>query len=117
MDNPLIKPRAGQREEFALQSGMYGRADVYLGERPNVLTVPATAVVRRIDGIGVYVVDKPQGSPPRGELRFVEVKLGLDDGRRVEVRDGLTGGELVVAKGNGMLRVGDEVLALPPQEE
>jgi len=117
LENPRVKPRAGQREMYALRPGMYGRAEVYLDERANVLIIPSSAVVRRNEVMGVYVVAHAQGTPPRGELRFVELKLGLDDGKRIEVREGLTGEELVVAKGSGMLRVGDEVLALPPQEE
>ncbi len=100
-----------------LKAGMYGKAQVLLEERPNVLTVPATALVRRYENLGVYVVANARGVPPRGVLKFVELKLGLDDGRQVEVSGGLQGDELVVAKGNGVLRVDDEVLALPQQEE
>jgi hypothetical protein len=37
---------------------------------------------------------------------------GLDDGRRVEIRSGLSGTELIIAKGNGIVREGDTVIAV-----
>jgi RND family efflux transporter MFP subunit len=105
-----------------LQPGMYGQAELILDERQNVLTIPTTALVPRAKGVvGVYLVANPRGVPLRGPLEFVELLRGLDDGERVEVRGIIKGGkvvplkgdELIVAKGSGVLRVGDEVQALP----
>ena len=42
-----------------------------------------------------------------------EVHLGLDDGRAVEIRSGLTGDELIVLRGNGVMRDEDRVIAVP----
>jgi len=100
-----------------LRPGMFGKAELRLGQRRSALTVPATAIVRRSESkLGVYVVSNPQGAARRGVLRFIELTLGLDDGLKVEVLSGLTSTELVVARGNGVLRVGDEVTA-PQQDE
>jgi multidrug efflux pump subunit AcrA (membrane-fusion protein) len=92
---------------------MYGTATVLLEERYNVLTVPATALVRRGAKVEVYHVAGAQGEPLKGELQRLEVELGLDDGKLVEVRRGLTGNELIVLRGNGVLRGEDKVVAVP----
>jgi RND family efflux transporter MFP subunit len=100
--------------ENHLRPGMYGTATVLLEERYNVLTIPATALVRRGDGkVEVFHVAGAQGDPLKGELQRLEIELGLDDGRLVEVRRGLTGNELIVLRGNGVLRGEDKVIAVP----
>ena len=72
--------------------------------------------MRRGDKVEVFYVEDPSGDPPRGVAQRVEVEVGLDDGKRVEVRSGLSGKELVIAKGNGVVREGDPVVAVSPQE-
>jgi RND family efflux transporter MFP subunit len=96
-----------------LRPGMYGTATVRLEERYGVLTVPATALVRRGDKVEVFHVAGAHGEPLKGELQRLKVELGLDDGRLVEVRHGLTGNELIVLRGNGVLRGEDKVIAVP----
>ncbi len=96
-----------------LRPGMYGTATVLLEERYNVLTVPATALVRRGSKVEVYHVAGASGEPLKGELQRLEIELGLDDGKLVEVRRGLTGNELIVLRGNGVLRGEDKVVAGP----
>jgi multidrug efflux pump subunit AcrA (membrane-fusion protein) len=95
---------------------MFGTASVTVEDRPDVLTVPASALVRKEGKVGVYVVANPAGTGEerRGVLRLVEVVLGIDDGRQVEIRAGLRGEELVVARGASVMRADDEVLAVDP---
>jgi RND family efflux transporter MFP subunit len=102
--------------EGYLRPGMYGTASVTLDERDYVLTVPSTALVRRGKSVEVFYVANPAGEPPRGVVQRAEVELGLDDGRRVEIRNGLTGKEWVIAKGNGVVREGDTVIAVSSPE-
>lgn len=97
--------------EGNLRPGMYGTAEVLLEERANVLTIPATALARREGKMIVYLVANVQGNPPRGVVQQADVELGLDNGRLVEVK-GLTGNELVIIKGNGVVRTGEEVVPL-----
>jgi RND family efflux transporter MFP subunit len=105
-----------ENKEGLLRPGMYGTSAVTLEERDYVLTVPSTALVRRGSRILVYHVADPAGEPLRGVVQEAEVELGLDDGRRVEIRSGLTGKEWVIAKGNGVVREGDTVIAVPARE-
>jgi RND family efflux transporter MFP subunit len=102
--------------EGVLRPGMFGTAVVTLDQRESALTIPSTALVRRGDKVEVFYVANPGGDPPRGVARRIEVELGLDDGKRVEIRHGLTGKELVIAKGNGVVREGDTVIAVSAQE-
>jgi multidrug efflux pump subunit AcrA (membrane-fusion protein) len=98
-----------------LRPGMYGTATVQLDKRYKAWTLPASALVRRSSGdVEVYYVADPQGDPLQGILRPMEIKVGLDNGQRVEVRTRLTGNELIVLRGNGMMREGDKVIAVPP---
>jgi HlyD family secretion protein len=95
-----------------LKPQMTGTAEVILAER-HALTVPASALVRNNNKLEIYVVENPTGTPPRGIVKRLEVQIGLDTGKRVEIRhDYLTGRELVIVKGAGMLRPGDEVIAV-----
>lgn len=104
--------RLGDRGNL-LRPQMTGTATVVLAERTGI-TVPASSLVRVGNKVEIYVIAEPTGQPPRGVVKRVEVQLGLDDGLRVEIRNSrLTGKELVIAKGAGVIRPGDEVLALP----
>ncbi|MEJ7555082.1 MAG: efflux RND transporter periplasmic adaptor subunit [Aquificaceae bacterium] len=74
-----------------IKSGMY--ASLLIPESVDVLLVPESAIVRRFDFTGVWVV-KPDNTL---ELRFV--KLGEKRGDKVEVLSGLREGERIVVEG------------------
>jgi multidrug resistance efflux pump len=103
---------------FAARTGllkpqMTGTAYVSFAVR-EALTVPASALVRAGNKMELYIVADPAGDPPRGTVKRLEVQLGLDDGLRVEIRnDRLSGRELVIVKGGGVMRPGDQVIAIP----
>ncbi|WP_340694927.1 efflux RND transporter periplasmic adaptor subunit [Hydrogenobacter thermophilus] len=80
-----------QLSEGDLKSGMY--AKLLLPEKLNVLLVPESAIFRRFDFTGVWVV-KPDNTL---ELRFV--KLGERRGNMVEVLSGLSADERIVTEG------------------
>jgi HlyD family secretion protein len=96
-----------------LKPSMYGVAKVTLAERPDVLTVPSTALARRGGETGVYVIADIDPNTQRGVVRWIKVDLGLDDGSRVEILRGLQGNEALIAKSNGVVREGDTVKAVP----
>jgi multidrug efflux pump subunit AcrA (membrane-fusion protein) len=96
-----------------LQPQMTGTAVVTLTVR-DALTIPSSALIRSGNKLEMYIVADPAGDPAKGVVKRVEVQTGIDDGLRVEVKsDALTGRELVIARGAGVLRPGDTVIAIP----
>jgi RND family efflux transporter MFP subunit len=100
--------------DFRLRPGMTGTATVVLSEgQTRRLTVPATSLVRVGDEVRVYYLDQlTTDDPPQGKVKSAVVTLGLDDGKTVEVCSGLSGKELVIAKGNGVVREGEQAIAV-----
>jgi HlyD family secretion protein len=90
-----------------LRPGMYAYADLLVAERKNVLVLPKTALVAhegkpcclRLDGSGKVV--------------RVAVTTGLQAGNEVEITDGLSGDEDVIAVNAGAYREGQQVEAVP----
>lgn len=100
-----------------LRPQMSGTATVTLAEHKGV-TVPATALVRRGEKTFIYYISNPTGEPPRGIVRPLDVQLGLDDGVKVEITSPpLTGQELIIRKGNGVIREGAHTVAVPARRE
>lgn len=77
--------------------GLYVRADVAVGRSEAALSVPVAALQQLEEGTSVFV-DGPAGLVPR------VVKIGRDDGRRVEILAGLSAGENVVGEGSFVLK-------------
>ncbi len=76
-----------------LRDGMYGRAVIELEPPSRNLTVPSTCLIEQ-DGKGdgaVFVVRD-------GKVARVKVRVGKDNGLRVEVLSGLTENDLVIAQ-------------------
>lgn len=87
-----------------LQPGLYAYVAIDTAEHPDVLTVPASAIVR--EGGRAFVV-----IAEGGQARRSEVEPGLSDGTRIEVRFGLSGGEAVVISGADALTDGQAIQA------
>jgi multidrug efflux pump subunit AcrA (membrane-fusion protein) len=64
--------------------------------------VPLTAVLYGTAGTVVQVVR-------RARVETKRVEIGLTDGGQVEIKDGLTEGDIVVARAGALLREGDPV--------
>jgi RND family efflux transporter MFP subunit len=98
-----------------LKPQMTGTAEVVLVER-KALTIPSSALVRTGRNVEVYYLANPTGEPPRGVVKTKQVTLGVDDGLRVEIlKNSLTGQELIIRKGNGVVRLGDQAVAVPAE--
>jgi multidrug efflux pump subunit AcrA (membrane-fusion protein) len=93
----LIAVTSGRR----LLVNSSGRAEIKTGQSCNI-AVPLTAVLYGSAGTVVQVVRRS-----RVETRRVEV--GLMAGGQVEIRDGLTEGDIIVARAGALLREGDPV--------
>jgi membrane fusion protein, multidrug efflux system len=78
-------------ESKELRSGLFGRAQFSRGEKPSLL-IPQSAVIKRGQLQGVYVLDPGQIVG----LRYITV--GRSVGAEVEVLAGIQSGERIVAK-------------------
>jgi len=78
-----------------------GRAMIKTGQSCGV-AVPLTAVLYGSAGTVVQVVK-------RARVETKRVEVGLMSGGQVEIRDGLTEGDIVVARAGALLREGDPV--------
>jgi len=88
-----------------LMSNAYARALIKTGESCGI-AVPLTAILYGTGGTVVQIVRRQ-----RVEARRVEV--GLMSAGRVEIREGLAEGDVVVARAGALLREGDPVRPVP----
>jgi len=88
------------------RSGLFGRAR-FTGDAKRALTVPASSIVQRGQITYVFVVS----AEARAQLR--PVSLGMSDGERIEVLDGLQAGERIVLTPPASLQDGSPVVAGP----
>jgi multidrug efflux system membrane fusion protein len=109
--------------EHHLLPGMFANARVVLPAKPEVVTVPETAVAHTLYGDSVFVVrEEGQGQDGKPQTKAVQtfVHTGEVADGRVAILDGLKPGDLVVSSGNLKLQNGspvrvaaDEALAKP----
>lgn len=75
-----------------LRPGMYALVTIELAEAPDALVIPANATLTDEQGrVSCFVVDE-------GKATRKPIELGLRAGDAVQVRSGLSGDELVIAK-------------------
>jgi HlyD family secretion protein len=90
--------------DHALRDGMFGRAEILLEKLIKSLTIPSSCLAQR-NGKGegaVYIVKD-------GELHRVPVRVGLDNGLRVEVISGLNENDQVVLRPDASVAEGTRV--------
>ncbi len=78
-----------------LLGGMYAQVAIAVAVSHRVVRVPSSAVITDARGVRVAIVDGA------GQVHLVAVSRGLDDGREVELVDGLVGGEQVITSPGG----------------
>ena len=79
-------------KDLGLRSGMSSSANVIVGQRDNVLVVPANAIVRNKSGRATARVIV------NGREQERTVETGMGTGQSIEILSGLTEGDTVVAK-------------------
>lgn len=86
-------------------------ADIYLitKERPNVITVPLTALTEEQGLHYIYIQEEKDADCYKKR----EVQLGQEDGERVEILEGLKGGEKVVVRGAVQVKLASASNAIP----
>ncbi|MCL4768263.1 MAG: efflux RND transporter periplasmic adaptor subunit [Hyphomicrobiaceae bacterium] len=97
----LGRVRISLESEEPLRIGGFGRGTVVTANGSG-LAVPASALLYGQDGATVQVVDN-------GRVRSRRVKTGLRADGLVEILEGLTEGDVVIARSGTFLRDGDEV--------
>jgi len=76
-----------------LKANMSANAEIILEEKPNVVLVPEAAVIYEKDKSTFVEVPDPTGEKGR---RRVAVKLGLSNGVKTEVLDGVSEGQQII---------------------
>ncbi|CAB3677879.1 efflux RND transporter periplasmic adaptor subunit [Achromobacter pestifer] len=97
--------------EGALAAGMFAHGRIGLPDRPNVITVPETAVSYSAYGDSVYVLTPPKAGQDgaASTVRQAYVKTAERVRGRVVVTDGLDAGDQVVTSGQLRLHNGAAV--------
>jgi membrane fusion protein (multidrug efflux system) len=85
-----------------VRPGSFVSVSIVREERPNAVLVPKQAVLRELQAAHVFVEKD-------GKASRREVKLGLEEGDKIEIADGLEGGERIITAGQGSLKDGAAV--------
>jgi membrane fusion protein (multidrug efflux system) len=93
----------GQR----LRPGLFANIKVEVETRDNALALPESAIVSEGRGASVWRVGR------NGQAEKVQVELGIREGDRVEVRSGLTPGDVIVTAGTNKVFPGSPIQAAP----
>lgn len=87
--------------------GAYAEVFLVTGERQDVLTLPLTSLTEEQGVYYIYIKENEHSYHKQ------EVKLGTSDGERVEITEGLKGGENVVTKGAINVKIAAASKAIP----
>jgi membrane fusion protein (multidrug efflux system) len=101
-----------RNEAEELLPGMFGSITVELGEKREVITVPASSINYQPYGISVFVVEPAQEGAASGtrSVRQQIVRVGQRRGDLVAITEGLHPGDEVVTSGVFKLRPGAAVV-------
>jgi len=104
--SPVIDSKTGTfkvtlrvpNEDNKLMSGMFTQVSLNYNTRDNATLLPRKAMLALDDTVNVFVVDD------KGIARKVAIKTGYQEGKYVEVLEGLSGNETVVITGHQNLK-------------
>lgn len=102
----LVKARL-PNPEGKLRPGMFASLDLRLKVRDQAVVIPEAALLLRENKASVFVV----GENDTAEMR--DVKVGVRMAGRLEITEGLQGGEKVIVEGTQKVRPGGKVKAIP----
>lgn len=98
-ENPLVPVIFQVSNTVDLLPGSFVETYIRTSSEQQVVTVPTTALVEEMSNYFVYVQLTPELFDKR------EVTIGVTDGRRTEIKSGLTGKERVVGKGAVLVKL------------
>jgi len=85
--------------DLLLTAGMFARVKITLETRRGVPVIPLQEVIEQPDGNYIFTVDN-------GIAKKRKIALGIREGDRVEITEGLTAGEIIVVAGSHRLQDG-----------
>ncbi|HEY6168451.1 MAG TPA: efflux RND transporter periplasmic adaptor subunit [Verrucomicrobiae bacterium] len=91
--------------KLELRPGMYATVKVGVEKHTDALTIPVEALVMEKVNAFAFIADD-------GKAKKTAIKIGFNDGAKVEVLDGLKGGEAVILVGKATLADGAAVNAM-----
>jgi hypothetical protein len=94
-----------------LYPGMYGTLKYDVKQKGQELTIPSSALVFGPEGMRVAVIDHED------KVKFTRITVAADLGTEVQVSQGLTGGERIVANPGEGLADGLEVKVIEKQDQ
>ncbi|MBF9030965.1 efflux RND transporter periplasmic adaptor subunit [Rhodobacterales bacterium HKCCE3408] len=106
----LGRVRISLTEPERVRAGLFAEAEI-LVEEHEALTLPVTAVAAPNDGAGESVLRVTAD----GSVELVEVTTGIRDGGTVEILEGLSPGDRVVARARAFVRPGDTINPVPAE--
>lgn len=89
-------------KDRAIKPGMFAEISVVSDKRENIITIPSETVLLKNEKHIVFLVSNNQA-------KIKEVSLGLDNGKKVEIKKGLKEGDILVVKGQNYLDDGNKV--------
>jgi multidrug efflux pump subunit AcrA (membrane-fusion protein) len=98
------------QNDTRINPGMFARVKLNTRTYENVVSVPQEAVVEHRGKTVVYVLEMDKSSATN--VRAQEVSTGVNVDREVEIKNGLTAGEIVVVQGQQFLTDGAPVRVL-----
>ena len=102
----LVKAKV-PNPDLRLKPGMFASADVTLKVREEAVVIPEAALILNGEETTIFIVDGEMKAQPR------PVRVGLRQAGRVEIIEGLKGGEMVIVEGTQKVRPGGKVKYAP----
>lgn len=89
-------------KDHVLKPGMFAEVDVQTGVRENTVVIPKDAILLKKNGNVIYLIKD-------GKAVERMIKLGITNGEKVEVIEGVEQGDKVVVKNQNLLKDGAKV--------
>lgn len=91
-----------ENKETLVKAGMFAEISIVSDKKENIIAIPSDSVVVKDGNEVVFIVHDNQ-------TQLQKVSLSLDNGKAVEVTDGLKEGDTIVIKGQNYLENGNKV--------
>lgn len=92
-----------------IRVGMYARVRLVTNTRKNAIVIPEASVVTRNAKDNVFIIVPAASESEKPTVRISEITRGISVDGRTEVISGITAGDEIVVKGQGLLNDGSTV--------